>query len=118
MDALTKMMPPSVALPGPIYVMPDSGLDLRTGLVVVNNRGNLPIMVWMLYPTSAKSLANPRSLAHGRRQPVAGFRMVLLAADARWPRLNGLLCLVLALERSVRGRSTSPVPRRPARWLR
>ena len=68
----TKMMPAVGALV-PIYVIAQTAglLDSLTALTIVFTLSNLPIMVWMLY-TSYKDIPprDPRSRAHGRRQPL------------------------------------------------
>jgi len=94
----TKMMPAVGALV-PIYVLAQSSglLDSRTGLVVVNVMGNLPIMVWMLY-SNFKEI--PAEILEASRMDGANlwqeFRMVLLPLTLGGLASTGLLCLVLS----------------------
>ncbi len=66
----TKMMP-SVGVLVPIYlIFRDTGLlDTRTGLLVVDAVGNLPIVIWMLY-TFFKEV--PREVLEAGRMDGAG----------------------------------------------
>ena len=94
----TKMMPAVGALV-PIYVLAQSSglLDSRTGLVVVNVMGNLPIMVWMLY-SNFKEI--PAEILEASRMDGANlwqeFRLVLLPLTLGGLASTGLLCLVLS----------------------
>ena len=94
----TKMMPAVGALV-PIYVLAQNSglLDSRTGLVVVNVMGNLPIMVWMLY-SNFKEI--PAEILEASRMDGANlwqeFRMVLLPLTLGGLASTGLLCLVLS----------------------
>ena len=94
----TKMMPAVGALV-PIYVLAQSSglLDSRTGLVVVNVMGNLPIMVWMLY-SNFKEI--PAEILEASRMDGATlwqeFRMVLLPLTMGSLASTGLLCLVFS----------------------
>ena len=94
----TKMMPAVGALV-PIYVIAQNTglLDSRTGLVVVNVMGNLPIMVWMLY-SNFKEI--PAEILEASRMDGANlwqeFRMVLLPLTLGGLASTGLLCLVLS----------------------
>ena len=94
----TKMMPAVGALV-PIYVIAQNTglLDSRTGLVVVNVMGNLPIMVWMLY-SNFKEI--PAEILEASRMDGANlwqeFRLVLLPLTLGGLASTGLLCLVLS----------------------
>ena len=66
----TKMMPP-VGVLVPVYLLfRDTGLlDTRTGLLVVDALGNLPIVIWMLY-TFFRDV--PRDILEAARMDGAG----------------------------------------------
>ena len=94
----TKMMPP-VGVLVPVYlIFRDSGLlDTRTGLLIVDALGNLPIIIWMLY-TFFKEV--PREVLEAGRMdganPVRELYHLLLPLSMPGIVSTSLLAIILA----------------------
>jgi sorbitol/mannitol transport system permease protein len=94
----TKMMPPVGALVPVYLIFRDAGLlDTRSGLLVVDALGNLPIILWMLY-TFFKEV--PRDVLEAARMdgasPLREIIELLLPLSLPGIVSTGLLAVILA----------------------